>query len=483
VSQAIDSEAGQGCPARRWPVKPAPMPEKPSPLQRLSGAMKSSLAPMRDVTFAFSGVGRNSVPNLVTGRRTWLFLVREPALIRQILVGRAAAFPKGAHMRAMLHHLVGDSIFVANGETWRWRRAIVDQALEQARVRDVMSLMCDAAEALADRIDERIGETAVVRIDDATTHFAADVIFRTLFSAPIDGDDAARLFAAFERYQSVVYRQSVIAAVGIPGGWLPGARRARRAALDIREMVARPLRRRLEDRKAGRPTRQDDILASLIVSADPVTGARLGERELVDEAATLLLAGHETSASALAWALYLLAFAPEAQARCHAEAVQVLGDRRPAFADMKALAFTRNEMREALRLYPPIPLIPREATGPEPLDDYVAQSGAVVVTPPWILHRQARFWADPDAFHPDRFDTPAGKAAAREAYFPFSMGPRVCPGAAFAMQEATLALAVLSRRFRFSLVPGQDPEPVGRLTVRSANGVRLEVSRRTAGAA
>jgi cytochrome P450 len=383
-------------------------------------------------------------------------------------------------MRSMLEDLIGDSVFVANGETWRWRRAIVDQALAQARVRDVMARMREAADALVARIEARIGagDRAVVPVDAEMTHFAADVIFRTLFSEPIEAEDAARIVAAFERYQGVAYAHGMLRLARLPVDLFPGAIRRRASAKAIRAVLEKPLRRRLDALAQGREAPANDILASLIASADPETGRRFDAVELLDEVAMLFLAGHETSASALGWALYLLAAAPELQDGVHAEATRVLGERPPEFADMKALDLTRNVFRETLRLYPPVAQIARDSVQREQMGERDVEPGAVVFCPPWILHRQARFWAAPDAFDPARFDTEAGKAAAREAYFPFSLGPRVCPGAAFALQEATLALAMLARRFAFTPVEGGTPQPVGRLTLRSGNGVALQVARR-----
>ena len=469
-------------PAPNLRPKPAPMPPNPSLLKRLSRGLNSSLALVQEAAFGLGGVGRHLIPQAPSGKKTWLYTVREPELIREVLVGRAGDFPKSRLMRSMLSDLIGDSVFVANGETWRWRRAIVDQALAQARVRDVMDQMRAAAEALVDRIEAQLGRAgeAVVRVDIEATHFAADVIFRTLFSEPIADEDAARIVRAFERYQGVAYAHGMLRLARLPVDVFPGALTRRRSARAIRSVLEKPLRRRLDALAAGREAPSNDILASLIAGADPETGRRFGPEELLDEVAMLFLAGHETSASALGWAVYLLAIGPEAQDQVHAEALAVLGERAPAFADMKALAFTRNVFREALRLYPPVAQISRDTTGREQMCDRDLDPGAVVFCPPWILHRQPRFWADPDAFDPGRFETEAGREAARQAYFPFSMGPRVCPGAAFALQEATLALAMLARRFVFTPVAGREPTPVGRLTLRSGNGVALRVTRRPA---
>jgi cytochrome P450 len=207
-----------------------------------------------------------------------------------------------------------------------------------------------------------------------------------------------------------------------------------------------------------------------MTTPDPVTGAAFGTAEMVDQVAIFFLAGHETSASALAWALYLLATHPEAQDRVAAEAAGL----RAEFGTVGSLRFTRDVFREALRLYPPVPMLVRETTVPEAFRGRDVPPGAQVVISPWHLHRHERLWDRPDDFDPDRWagEVPAG------GYLPFSRGPRVCPGAGFAMLEGTLLLAHLVRAFRFEAVEGRAPVPVAHLTVRAKDGIWLRVDRR-----
>ncbi len=193
----------------------------------------------------------------------------------------------------------------------------------------------------------------------------------------------------------------------------------------------------------------------------------------------LFLAGHETSATALAWSLYLMASCPHIQERVHAEAAAVYGARTPQFADMRRLPLTRDVFRESMRLYPPVAFLARDAIQTEKMLTRTVEPGSVVFVSPWLMHRHATHWDRPDAFDPDRFETPGGQEALKCAYLPFSMGPRVCAGAAFALQEAVLLLSVLAQRYRFLPTPGHVPEPVARLTLRSANGIPLIVEKRS----
>jgi len=197
---------------------------------------------------------------------------------------------------------------------------------------------------------------------------------------------------------------------------------------------------------------------------------------MVDQVAIFFLAGHETSASALAWALYLMALFPEAQDRVAAEAA-TLGA-APDFAALSRLRFTRDVFREVLRLYPPVPMMVRENRQPETMRERSVAPGAQIVLSPWHLHRHERLWERPDDFDPDRWQTDAGKASARDAYMPFSAGPRVCTGAGFAMVEGVLLLAILLRAWRFARVEGHDPVPVAHLTVRAKDGIWLRIAPR-----
>ncbi|MFN3536368.1 MAG: cytochrome P450 [Brevundimonas sp.] len=462
------------------PPRPVTAPEKRSSLTQRIALLRSGLGTFREGSYG-ARLGRHSFRTLPFLKKRWFFIVRDPELVREVLVKRAADFPKADLMDAMLRSLTGYSIFVSNGDVWGRQRRLVGPALEQARVRDVFARMLEAATVATARMETMADTGEPVRVDMEMTRFAADVIFRTIFSEPISDAAADRVIAAFEVFQGVAYAHGMLGLAKAPSRILPGWGRARRAARIIRKAIDEPLRRRLADHAAGRPTPDNDILAALIGGVDPVTGTSFDGDELLDQIAMLFLAGHETSASALAWSLYLMAEAPEVQARVQAEADAVLGDDTPAFEHMKRLGLTRDVFREAMRLYPPVAFLARDCPAGDRLGQKDIPAGSVVMVSPWLNHRQAERWPEPHAFDPDRFGCPEGKAAMAGGYFPFSVGPRVCPGAAFALQEAVLVLAMLNRRLRFEADPAWTPVPVARLTLRSANGVRLRVFRRGGG--
>ena len=211
-----------------------------------------------------------------------------------------------------------------------------------------------------------------------------------------------------------------------------------------------------------------------MTTPDPQTGAVFSDREMIDEVATFFLAGHETGASALAWALYLLAENPEWQEKLAKEARENL---RPDFAAIKSLPLSRAVFREALRLYPPVAMTVRQCAAPETLRGRKAPRGAQLVLSPFHLHRHERLWNNPDHFDPARWETENGRACMRDAYIPFSAGARACPGAGFAMIEGPLILSALLAAYR--LEPGVErPVPIMRLTLRGKNGIHLRLSKR-----
>jgi cytochrome P450 len=400
------------------------------------------------------------------------YLVNQPHLVARVLKERPDDFPKSDRISEGLRPLLGESVFLTNGETWKRQRRIIDPAFEGGRLKDTFPAMWDAAEAAAARLAARTGEA--VEIEEQTSHAAADVIFRTLFSIPIEHRIAAEVFHEFRAYQRTQPILNAAAFVPLPR-WLPRGhrRRTRAAARRIRGLITELTAARMaEIAEGGAP---DDLATKIMTTRDPETGETFSTGEMVDQVAIFFLAGHETSASALAWTLYLMALYPEWQDRVAAEAEAHL---TPEFACVPRLRVARDVFREALRLYPPVPMMVREATRAERFRDRDLAPGAQVVLSPWHQHRHTRLWENPDGFDPARWETEAGRTCAREAYMPFSAGPRVCTGAGFAMVEGVLLLSRLLRDLRVELTDRSPPVPVAHLTVRSKDGIWLRVRAR-----
>ena len=399
------------------------------------------------------------------------FLLNQPDLVKTVLKDRPDDFPKSDRISEGLKPLLGNSVFLTNGEVWKRQRRIIDPAFEGGRLKETFPAMRAAAEAAAARLKGQEGE---VEVEAVTSHVAADVIFRTLFSIPIEHEVAAEVFSRFRDYQRSQPILNLAAFVPVPR-WMPRFFRkgTRENATRIRALITQLTDERAAEIAAG--TAPQDLATKIMTTADPETGARFSTEEMVDQVAIFFLAGHETSASALAWTLYLMAIYPEWQERVAEEAAALEDD---SFAAVSRMRISRDVFREALRLYPPVPMMVREATCPEHFRDREVPKGSQLVLSPWHLHRHERLWDNPDGFDPERWQSENGKQCQREAYMPFSAGPRVCTGAGFAMVEGPLILSMLLRYFRVAPVVGKEPVPVAHLTVRAKNGIWLRLERR-----
>jgi cytochrome P450 len=447
------------------PPKPVPRPDKVS-LWRYLKLFRADILSAQPSRLYRAWMAEFRTPFFTS------YLANDPAIIRTVLNDRPDDFPKSDRIGAGLRPLLGESVFLTNGAVWKRQRRLIDPAFEGGRLRDTFPAMWAAGEAAVARI-ARLTDGAPHDIEPETSHAAADVIFRTLFSIPIDNAVAAQVFDQFRAHQR---SQPILnLAAFLPGPrWMPRfhSRETRRTAARIRALIAGLTAERAAAIAAG--TAPDDLTTKIMTAVDPETGQGFATAEMIDQVAIFFLAGHETSASALAWTLYLLAMHPDWQDRAAEEAVGLA----PHFGTLSRLRVTRDIFREGLRLYPPVPMMVRETTKGEVFRERDIAQGAQVVLSPWHLHRHERLWDNPDGFDPGRWQTENGRTCAREAYMPFSAGPRVCTGAGFAMAEGVLLLAMLLRRFRFDVVPERVPVPVAHLTVRGKDGIWLRITPR-----
>ncbi|MXU66353.1 cytochrome P450 [Oceanomicrobium pacificus] len=407
------------------------------------------------------------------------YVVNQPELVRLILQDRPADFPKSEIIGATLRQMLGRSVFVTNGPEWEAQRRIIDPAFAGGRLARVLPAMQAAGDRALARLDAQAG--AALEVEAETARLAADIIFRTLFSVPIEDRAAAAVFQAFRAYQRAQPLMVWADLLRLPA-WVPRrrSRRQARAATEIRSLIGAMVTQRAAEIEAG--TAPDDLATRIMVTPDPETGRRFDTQEMADQVAIFFLAGHETSASALAWGLYLLATAPQVQARARAEVDAVLGDRAPEMADLRRLEQVTAVFRETLRLYPPVPMMVRETVQPEHWRDRDIPRGSLAILSAFHLHRHERLWDRPHAFDPDRWLADRPASAQTDAYMPFSKGPRICPGAGFAMIEGVMMLALVLRRFEIEAV-GPPPRPVAHLTLRAADGIHLRFRPRGGSAA
>jgi cytochrome P450 len=400
------------------------------------------------------------------GRRRFYF-ANEPAAIEELLVGNPRAYVKGRGTQR-LERLLGTGLLTSNGELHLRQRRLVQPAFHRERIAGYAATMVARAERCAGAIALGRPLDMGAEMSRLTLGIAAE----TLFGADVDRE-AERIGAALDEAMS-----SFPLAISPLGELLdhlpmiPVVRRFRAARAALDAVVYRMIARRRERRIAGAAEGPPDVLGMLLDAADAEGG--MPTEQIRDEALTLLLAGHETTANALTWTWLLLARYPAVETRLQAELERVLGGRAPAMEDLPALEFARDVIAEAMRLYPPAWVVGRRAVEPAALGGWTVPTDGVVLACQWVTHRDPRFWNDPEAFRPERWSNGETAALPKFAYFPFGGGNRLCIGEAFAWTETVLVLATIARRLRFHAAPDLGvvaAEPL--VTLRPAAPVRM----------
>jgi cytochrome P450 len=398
-----------------------------------------------------------------TGKR-W-HMVMDPGAIRRMLLEELDNYPKSIVTKNLLRPAIGESLFIAEGAHWRWQRRTAAPVFSHRNVMNLAPIMTAAAEQSAARVAAAGPRAVDMAAEMVRTTF--DVIADVTFSG--DGMfDVDAVHRGIDAYISEAGKISLFDILGFPD-WVPRPGRVMSGG-SVAEMK-RVADEAVEARRARGSEGVPDLLDLLLDGEDPETKRRMSTPELRDNLLTFIVAGHETTALTLGWSLYLCAFDQAVQDRARAEAQAVLGGRAATGADVARLPYIRQIIDEALRLYPPAGIISRTAQVADTLCGREIRPGDTVIIPIYALHRNHQLWPEPDAFNPDRFAD--RKTIERYAYLPFGDGPRICIGASFALQEAVIILATLLSRFRFTPVPGRDPDPVMILTLRPQGGVWL----------
>jgi cytochrome P450 len=401
-----------------------------------------------------------------SGRALW---ITSPALIKTVLLDEREKYRKLIQIR-LLGPLLGRGILTSEGPDWRWQRQATSPMFRTTGLGHFVPAFVQAAEATVARW-RSAGASAVHRIDDDMTRTTFAVISTTLLPAA-DDSFGRTVQLHTDRLQRHAGWDILYASLKMPS-WVPrpGARAKGEAIQVLREWVMRVL----QARKSGRLPEQDDLMQRLIVARDPESGTAMDDEQLVDNLLTFYLAGHETTAKALTWTLYLLARAPEWQQRLREEVERVTGGAALAAGHLEQLVLAEQVVKEAMRLYPPAPMLGRQAVAEGELGGHRIVPGMNIQIPIYVVHRHAARWDRPDAFDPDRFAAEREKEIPRYQYMPFGAGPRVCIGMSFALMEAKAILAVLVRSARFEALEGHHPLPVARVTLAPKGGMPLRV--------
>jgi cytochrome P450 len=401
-------------------------------------------------------------------------LVSDPAAIRRVLMDNSQNYHKDWLQRRVLSAGLSNGLLTAEGQQWRMQRRALAPLFARRTVLSFSVAMIDAAAALVERLKLRDGQIEDIAVE--ATRLTLDVLERTMFSDGL-GRSPEEIRLAMKHYFEAIGRLDPFDVLGLPN-WVPRLSRWKlRPMLRLFESaidaIVSTRRRRIAEDPDSVPR---DILTLLLEARDPETGEGLSEVEVRANILTFIAAGHETTANSITWSLFLLSQSPEWRRRVQAEADRELDGDVEGLAER--LVETRAVIDEANRLYPPIAAISRAALAPDELAGEPIRRGTMVVIAPYVLHRHRALWADPDAFDPNRFLDGARERIDRFAYLPFGVGPRICIGATFALQEAAIVVATVMRHFTLELAPGHAVWPVHRVTVRPSGGLPMIVRRR-----
>lgn len=397
-------------------------------------------------------------------------VINDPEALRRILVTDAENFPKEENQLAILRPLLGNGLLTAEGDTWRRNRRLAAPIFQHSSVRDFAPLFVRAAERSARRALERQG---VYRIDQEMTKLTLEIIGEAVLSANLDDsiDDISHtVTAVLDKFPAMF----------LASAYLPSTLRNK-----FIESIVQPGRRKLDlfaraiIEEAKEEGGETTLMHRLMSASQHEEGHAMSLDEVRDEVATFLLAGHETTATTLSWAWYLLTLYPEWQDRLYEEVRNVTGGRRLTVDDVPSLPLTRAVIDETLRLYPVVPnLLRRAAKSAEVAPGIKVREGDTVLMSPWVLHRHKRYWRDPERFDPMRFTGEEAAGRPRQLYMPFGGGPRICIGMSFAIMEAILILGTYMQRARVKVLNAHKVMPQARIVLRPNIPLQAVVSPR-----
>lgn len=401
-------------------------------------------------------------------------VVSEPAAIRRVLFDNCENYQKDWLQRRVLSAGLIGGLLTAEGQSWRTQRRALAPLFARKAVMNFSTAMLDVANGLAERLAQREGKVVDVAVE--ATRVTLDVLERTIFSDGL-GRAPEDIRLAMKGYFETIGRIDPFDMLGVPDFVPRPGRRKLRPMLRVFESAVDTIISTRRERIAADPDGAPrDILTFLLNAADPETGEALSEAEIRANILTFIAAGHETTANCISWSLFLLSQSGEWRERVQAEVDREFGGAPDGLADR--IVETRAVIDEANRLYPPITAISRVALGRDELAGEPIKPGTMIVIAPYVLHRHRALWEKPDNFDPNRFLGDARETIDRFAYLPFGVGPRICIGATFALQEASIVIGTIMRHFTLELVPGFTPWPVQKVTLRPKSGLPMIVRRR-----
>jgi cytochrome P450 len=399
-----------------------------------------------------------------------LYFFNHPDYAKHVLADNSANYHKGIGL-VQARRALGDGLLTSEGELWRKQRRTIQPVFQHKRIAQQAGVVAGEAAKLVGRLRAHDGGEPVDVLQEMTG-LTLGVLGKTLLDADLAAFDA--IGHSFEAVQDQAMFEMVTLSMVPTWVPLPKQVRFRKARKELQRVVDHLVAERTA-RSGADGGDGDDVLSRLIASTRQEADSRVGETRMRDELITLLLAGHETTASTLGWTCHLLDRNPEVAERIRAEAIEVLGDREPVYEDLRKLAYTTMVVEEVMRLYPPVWILPREAQGDDEVGGYHVPAGSDVLVSPYTLHRHPAFWDEPERFDPDRFAPDRVADRPRYAYIPFGAGPRFCVGSSLGMMEAVFVIAMIARELRLSTVAGYDVVPEPMLSLRVRGGLPMTV--------
>ena len=449
-------------------------PPRPKPLGTLSALLRAAIR--RDgnlIGLLPKEAYQMKIGNLGYSRRS-IVIINDVNAIRSIMTDPTDIYPKNDLMVGALAPLVGDSIFVSSGDTWRKQRAMIAPAFNHMKLSTAFQWMTQSIDDYEMLLDERCKEKESFSLDFAMSELTADIICRTVFSTPLASKVAREVFEAFEIFEESIAHVEIRRLIMAPA-WseIPHNQKVLDACEKIRSHLGTFVDSHIEDGES-----YADIASDIILATDQDTKRPFTREELIDQLGVFFLAGHETTASVLTWAFYILATRNDILEAARNEIETVTEGEEIKFQHIRSFDLIRSVFKETLRLYPPITFIPRVAAEATTINGKRIKKGAMVMIAPWVIHRHHEYWSNPHTFDAERFLPDRTDDIVPGSYLPFGLGPRVCVGANFATIEATMIIARLIRRYDFSIEAGQSIEPVARLTTRPKEQIIVRASRR-----
>ncbi|MEB3312090.1 MAG: cytochrome P450 [Snowella sp.] len=416
--------------------------------------------------------------------RQHYFVCNSPDTVRRVFLEEHDNYDrKSPQMRHALEPLLGDGLFVSDGQLWRERREYCTPAFESDLLPDFAAMMVESAQELAENW-RSLPLDAPVDILNEMAKLTARIIGRTIFGDDIAESEASQVVQGFSNYQRHIEHIQIADAFGLSFlNWMTNPFRriaSLKSAYQVHEVIDRIIDRYSQQKKNELSNLQESsrlTLLSLLLEghtgkADSPKKCPLGFSAARNEAIVMFMAGHETTANALAWTWYLLDHSPLVAAKLREELDQVIGKRPPKYEDVVNLPYTRSVFEEAMRLYPPVPVLSRQARENDCLDDITIHPNTIILVIPWLLHRHRLYWEKPNSFIPERFLNPSSRPD-NFVYIPFSAGRRACLGKRFGMMEGILCLATLAQRFQPRLIPQHRVSIECRITLRPEGGLPM----------